>query len=387
MITQKRFLNVIWVILFFALMAPFLAFAADFRAGGDYILRSNETVRENLYVAAGTANIEGTATEDVFLAAGTINVSGMVSGDLNVTGGTVNAGGRLLGDVRAFGGSINVSNEINGDLLVTGGNVRVAEETVVGKDMVLMGGDVVMNGRVNGKARIAGGSVTVNGTIRGDLNVQSSDRIIIGEDAVIEGDLIFSAPNRDVLQVQEGAEIRGERRFTEIPARRFGAAAFTLFALAQFLAYIVVAVVAVLIFNSFSQGVAQRGLGAFWWNLLWGFVIIVATAIAIPIMFATVVGSFLAILTMLMYGFIILLAMVFGGIIFGAWLRKLFTGTEEIIITWPYAILGIFLLMLIGLIPFVGWIVQAMFFFVAVAGIARILYRSGWRREEKTMVA
>lgn len=74
----------------------------------------------------------------------------VIEDNLYVTGGEIIIDGAIDGDLIAFGGYIEVNGEVSGDILA-------------------MGGAVVVNGPVAGDVRIAGGGLALNGPIGGDL--------------------------------------------------------------------------------------------------------------------------------------------------------------------------------------------------------------------------
>src|SRR5436190_21802901 len=112
-------LVIIGAILLIALTAT--AALADERLGGKLrfgetvSVPSSETVDHDLYVAAGSATIDGKVNGDLVVTGGTVTVGGTVDGDLLVAGGTVNVGGSTKGDVRVAGGQLTVSGSVGED--------------------------------------------------------------------------------------------------------------------------------------------------------------------------------------------------------------------------------------------------------------------------------
>lgn len=71
------------------------------------------------------------------------------------------------------------------DKLLTGDTVTVPEGDVVAHDLYVFGGDVVVDGHVEGDLVVAAGTVTVNGWVQGDLVAGTGQLFVNG---VVEGD-------------------------------------------------------------------------------------------------------------------------------------------------------------------------------------------------------
>ncbi len=101
----------------------------------------------------------------------------------------VPAGDVVTHDLYASGGQVLVEGDVDGDLLAAGGTVTV-EGTVTG-DVMVAGGTVRLSGDVAGDVRAAGGSVTVDGPVAEDLLVAGGDVVVAAPGRVGE-DLIFA---------------------------------------------------------------------------------------------------------------------------------------------------------------------------------------------------
>ena len=93
-------------------------------------------------------------------------------GNLYLFGGQVTLDGAVNGDLTAFGGLIQINGDVAGDLLVAGGRVLVV-------------------GAVDGDVRAAGGQVEVTGSATGDLLVSGGQVSLISGSSV-GGDVIVS---------------------------------------------------------------------------------------------------------------------------------------------------------------------------------------------------
>lgn len=81
--------------------------------GGDFTLRTGETLDGDLLVMGGNATLESDSrvTGDVNVLGGNVNSNGTIDGDVNIVGGNVNlqSDSVVHGDVRTIGGSLSRS--------------------------------------------------------------------------------------------------------------------------------------------------------------------------------------------------------------------------------------------------------------------------------------
>jgi hypothetical protein len=97
----------------------------------DRIIRTGETVKEDIAVHGGNLIVEAGA---------------IVDGDVVVLGGAATIDGQINGDVAVFGGNVTLSGIISGDLVVTGGNLTIDDSGDVDGDCLLVGGGLFGDG-------------------------------------------------------------------------------------------------------------------------------------------------------------------------------------------------------------------------------------------------
>jgi cytoskeletal protein CcmA (bactofilin family) len=141
------------------------------RTGESVTVPASETVDGNLYVFAGTATVDGTVQGDLTVFAGTINVNGTVEGDVLAAGGQLTVAGEVTGDVRMAGGTLTADSGVTGDVLAAGGTVTIGSRGSVGGDVVVTGGQVLVNGAVEGSVEGTAGAYSRSGSVGGTENV------------------------------------------------------------------------------------------------------------------------------------------------------------------------------------------------------------------------
>lgn len=355
-----------------ALLLPAAASAAEVKLEEAYYLQKGETLNTNLYFAGEGAFIFGDARGDIVAVGGKINIEGTVSGDVLVAGGNIDIGGTVNNDVRVAGGNITIKGTISGDLVVAGGQIFILPGTVINGDLLLGGGMVKMDGMVNGNIRSGAGQMVINGEVRGNVDVASDD-LALGDKAVIGGNFVYRSTHE--AKISPSAVIRGETTFDKRGegGRNIARGFFGGFAILSFLMTLAAALFFGLVFKKVSGAVVHASMHDVWRNLGRGFVFLVVTPILAVVLFVTIIGVPLGILTLLGYAFLLLLSCVFAAITAGAWLEKWIWKRDTI--TWRTILLGAFVYMLLGWIPFVGWIAKAILFLVSFGALGAYMRR------------
>ena len=375
--------------LFFLLIAvvvlvPSSVFGATMKAGNEVFVNTDGGTRDNLYTAGGTVSVSSPVFGDLLVAGGNIQMLGEVTQDIAVVGGSVNMVGNVGGDVRAVGGNISIAGNASGDLIVIGGSVIVSPNVTVGKDLVISGGQVSIYGNVLGKAEIAAGSVTINGHIKGNVKVLVDKKLIIGDGAVIDGDLEYTAKSSDALQLSGSAVVSGATTFKEtgvtdkVKEKNFIFGIIGAFLLWKLISLIIIALVLVLLFRKFSNSIVTDAVKNPFQMLGKGFVVAVVTPIAVIILMATLFGAILGLLTLLLYGLLLLVSVIYTGVIVGGKMSQLIYKSEHISVTWKNVIAGILVLSLIRFIPFIGCILWTLVFLVTIGSVVNFAQKTLW---------
>jgi cytoskeletal protein CcmA (bactofilin family) len=181
--------------------------AAEYRAGDRVTVGADEQIAEDLYVAGGSAVIDGTVDGDLTVAAGDVHVRGTISGSVNVTGGNIAISGSVVGAVRSMGGNLTVSGDVGRDVVLTGGNAEILSDASIGGDVAGGAGNLRIDGAVGGDVLAAVGQLRVDGTVDGTIDSNVGE-LRIGSGAVIGGDVLYASERE--AEIADGAQIGGE---------------------------------------------------------------------------------------------------------------------------------------------------------------------------------
>jgi cytoskeletal protein CcmA (bactofilin family) len=352
--------------------------AAEIRSGDEYRLGQNETVNEDLYVAAGDAAFSGRVGGDASIASGSVVVRGEITQDLLAAGGVVDVLGRIGDDARVMGGNVVFADGVGGDLAVTGGSVRILAGSAVDGDVLIGSGNVALDGTVGGSVRIWGGKVRVGGSVRGPLDITSTETVVIGRGAVVEGDLTYRSPRPIVIE--EGAQVRGRVVRQDLPeAARDGVWQdvrdfFVALSIIRLLALVGAGLLGIWAFRAGSEALVSTALSRPWQSLAVGFIVLVVTPALVFVLMLTLVGIVASLFLLLAYFLLLLTAYVYAGILLGVWLFRVYSRDRTLGISWSSAVAGIVLLYVISFIPIIGWLVDFMLFLMVAGGLSQLVY-------------
>lgn len=377
---KKVLIPVLIIVASFVLVTSTLA--ATFLSGEKVSSKPLEKVEGNSYVCGGKVNLENEVTGDLFTAGGELNIAGLVNNDLFAAGGQVRIDSKVNGDMRIAGGSINLNNVVNGEVLGAGGEISFSSNSIIEKDVNLVAGDISFDGIIKGKIDARAETIEINGKVDGDINIKAEE-LKIGKDANIAGILVYESPKQAIIT--EGAIIKNPVQFKKIekPFKKTKNPATHI--LSWFIwtaSYLALALVFFFMFQKKTKeiiGYIENSFKNFWKELLTGFVILIVLPIVMIAVAITVIGIPFSLIALLSYILVLILAHALAGIMFGAWLWKIFTKSKEYQLNWKIIVLGIVTLNLISLVPYIGCIIGWILYIFACG----ILWHFGYRRITK----
>jgi cytoskeletal protein CcmA (bactofilin family) len=116
-----------------------------------------------------------------------------------------------------YGNTIPAGQTVENNVILAGDTVKI-EGTVDG-DVIALGTDVQVDGSINGSLVTAGETVTINGSVDGSvytsaLSVEMGEESAIGHDLYLLGGQLVTKPGsaigRDILAITVGATLNGE---------------------------------------------------------------------------------------------------------------------------------------------------------------------------------
>lgn len=350
----------------------------------------------DVYGAGGTMRIGNSLGDDVNVVGGEIVIDETVRGDVHVAGGTVEIDAPVDGDVRIVGGDVVINAAVAGDVLVAGGTIDLKEDANIGGDVLLLGGSLVtqgtiegdliargeevrMLGIVNGVGDIEANSIVLNGTIQQRSRLVAKG-IRTGESARIGGDLRYwsaAGLDEDFTPVVNGSvQYVPEWKMRE--HRDEGAAATLLAQVFSFFSLLTaIALMALLIFGTktFFQATGKSLVARPGMSFLKGFLYFVVTPIGCVFLLMTVIGIPFAVIFFIGYLVSIYFAATFTAVVLAYALPAYRKKSKTKWNNWKLLGLSVLFylgLMILWIIPVVGWIAAFIVICMAYGAIMTI---------------
>ena len=329
-----------------------VASAQSFRAGNSITVASNETVNSMLFTAGNSVDIAGTVNGDVYCAAQTLTISGTINGDVICAGQSVVITGKINGNLRLVGQTVTINSPVSGSATIGAQNLVIDKGATIGRDLLGGSREVTINGVVNRDIVAAATDLTINGKVGGNIN-GTTKNLNVGSIGVVGGNVEYTSNNDPVIAT--GGKIVGKVTRTtpksQPNANYLSPIGFSIGGLVfGLITWLVLAMVLVAIFPRTFDEVTQNAMRKPGMTLLIGVLGAIILPIIIFVLLITIIGIPLAILALLTWFTIMLLATPFAGYMVG---QIIMPKSRQ-----PYGImaLGTGILVITYFIPIIGFI-------------------------------
>jgi len=366
------------------LLIPGISLGATLEGQRNVVI--SEAPADNTYLVGSTVAVHAPVPADLTAAGANIVIAGPVAGDVLLAGGTLDIERQVDGDVRAAGGRVIIDSPVKGDIAALGGVVLVSGHA---NDIQVMGGTVRITGGADGNVSIYGSDVLISGEYFGNVSVSASDRVTVAEGTHIHGAFRYNAPQEAALEenviVDGGVAYTGAATNLPSPeeAQRYALAGAGVFFLVKALAALIAAGLVVGLFPRLSERMVGATLirepRRLLMLALFGFGLFVATPLLLILLMVSFVGIGVALILLALYLLLIMLSYAFAGLLLGAVLLKALTKRTQT--SWKAALLGMLLLYIVSLVPFVGGLVVFILMLICAGALATIAYGFAWKRD------
>ena len=358
---------------------PNSAAAADVRQG-TVMIPADATVDDDLYAFGDSVTILGTVKGDVVAIGASVRVDGTVTGDLIASANTITVHGQVGGSVRAAAMTIAIDGKVGGDAFVAANDVTIAQTGRIGRDMYVAAGTFTQSGEVVRDVRSATGTTVIDGHV--GRNVESdADTVRVTARGVVDGKLRYASPRE--VAIVTGGTVKGQVERRDLPPPATGAAGtgtLVLNWLRGGVGLLILGLALVFFFPGFSRRAGEALVRSPVKSLAFG----IAGLIGLPILAllalalgAIVGGAWLAIAVIGFYLASIAVSLPIAALGLGA---LLYSVTRRPAVPAIALVVGLILLLLVGVVPFVGALVVAI---AAVLGLgATIMAVAGGRRPD-----
>lgn len=315
---------------------------------------ANTIVKGPVFKANDIITFNQTVDGDVFLFASDVTVNATISGDLIIFAGQAKVNGTINGDLRVAAGQVDVSATVNDDATLAAGQITISPPSTIKNTLTTASGAIGFNGQVGNNTWLNAGQINVMplASFGGDLKIYHQSKPNIDSQAKISGDLITK-------QIDSEDKTQGkEYIFNQSKVVKKLTAFMVVQKLIAISIEILIGALFIVLMPKLSKKLTKLSQMKPPQNIGWGFLTLITVPVASILLFISLIGIPLAVFTLLLYGFAFYLARVLAGLSLGSNLLKDKTFKK------PYhsLALGLVLLSLLKLVPFIGWL--AYFFFI-----------------------
>ena len=327
------------------------------------------------------------STTDLFKADKNVVVQEDFDGSGFVAGQTVDIDNNVNGILFTAGDNVDISSK--SEYLFAAGNVLKIDEVsftdgfIAGNSISLMSGNVKrdiyvagqtidFNAIVGRNANLAGGTVKFDGKVEGDLTIAAS-KIVIGNNAEVKGTLKYSEESE--IEISDSAKIGNtvKEKSVDIEINPSKSSVFvgrlysTLVSIANL---VLLGVILLLFMPKIFEKIAKLKKETILNNLGIGFVSLVFIPIAAIILMFTLVGLSVGLISLILYFIFAYLSTIVSGYYFSNMILS-----KKIKNKYALLIIGICAIKVIGLIPFIGFLVGLVSLCIGLGIIINLLFK------------
>jgi len=356
-------------------------FAGEIVTSEDVVLE--EAINDNYYIAGSNVKIEVDILKDLNVAGNNVFINGDVLGDLHVAGKNVVIRGDVKQDLMILSGSVELHGSIGGDILVFGGKVNIFEDAIISGDSIIMGGELIHNGNLTGNLNTITGNVNLNGYVGGN-SVLTTQSLFVGGffDTPDDSSVSYFSPKE--AEITEGIESNfsynrtkewRESRLVQSNLSSF----FGFLSILRFITTLVMIYLIMQLFKPFTRTVVNFGDKKWITALVIGLIVTIAIPAISILLMVSLIGLPFGIILLTVFSIVFMIRVAVASMIVGGWLRELYEKKRSIDHKYSnffFSIIGLILLSLIKLIPYVGETVYIVIYLIAIGAVMHYLYKT-----------
>jgi cytoskeletal protein CcmA (bactofilin family) len=321
------------------------------RRGETVEIRSDETVKGDVFIFTHRARIDGNVDGDVFLFTQDATVGGHVKGDVIAFVHSLRVSGEVDGNIRAFSNNVTVTGAVTRNVLAFAELVSVDPSGKMGGSLTAFVQSLNIDGHVGGNVLTFVQQGTFSGTIDGRVDAKG-DSLRINGTAKVGGPVRFEGKNPP--DVASDAKLASPVQYKKPEHKpKYEEGGYYIWQVIWLAAFVLFGLVLFQVMPEFSkEAVTQvEHYGA---SFGLGLLVIFGVPIAAVIACATVVGLFIGISTLFLWYATLYYAQIVVGALVGQWLLG---RTRE---TWPLIgrmAVGVVIVRLCTTVPHLGgWV-------------------------------
>ena len=200
--------------------------ATNFRGGQHVVIRADEVIDDDLYIAAETVTIDGIVRGDIVATGRQVTLNGSADGDFIACGQAVTINGRVGDDVRVAGMALRLGPEsrIWDDVISAGFSLESEPGSVAKGSLVFAGYQALLAGAVREDLGVGTAGLDLRGTVGGNVDVEVDGDAKTPLTQFFPSSILIPAVQPG-LTVSESARVGGTLRYESSAQGRIDAAA------------------------------------------------------------------------------------------------------------------------------------------------------------------
>ena len=353
-----------------AVAMPSSAMATEFRSHNESVeVAKDETIKGDFFGSGHHVKVDGTVDGDVFVFCQSADVTGHVTGDVIAFAQILRVSGKVDGNIRSFTNTTILTGNVAKNMLSFAETVTVDSMGKVGGSITTFVNTLTLDGGVGRDVLAFVNSANVSGSIAGSIQAQGNT-LRFNSGAKVDGPVKFKG-NRPP-DVSSSAKLAVPVEFTqEEHHSRYEDSGFYVWRVIWTAAVILFGLVLFSVLPAFARATvdsAERYGASFGLGVLVLFGVPIAALIAC----ITVVGLLIGISTFILWMTMLYCAQIVVGTIVGQWLMG---RTRE---TWQLVgrmVVGVILVRVVEMIPFLGGWVKFAVLLWGMGAISLAIYR------------
>ncbi|MFL2133589.1 polymer-forming cytoskeletal protein [Desemzia sp. FAM 24101] len=325
------------------------------------LLDQSETLDGPGFFSGDDVQIDGTVEGTTFAVGEEVHINGTINGSLFVVAQTIFINGEVTGNIYATGQNITITAQSRQDVFLVGANIIIDSQAQIVRDLFVAAASLMQEGTISRHLYGGGQRFTLNGSVAGNayLDIQ---QLTLQSSAVIDGNLHYESPNAAV--VNSTATINGTTDWEESTQTMSNRSTRPMARAVKILIGFLWSVLSTLIVwfmiklwrPNFWMHSIQSISTAPLKTIAIGLVTMILTPIAAILSMWTIIGIPFGLILIVTYTILVYLSHIVTAVFIGFWLVNTFKWHKLKNEIW-LILLGVLLLELIGLVPFIRFII------------------------------
>lgn len=184
-----------------------LTAAAEVTQSDFVLVREEEVINEDLVAAGNRIQVDGRIEGDLVASAfDEVVISGEVTGDVVVVASRVTIDGEVGGSVRTATRYLTISGIVGDDVLATAWSMQLDASGSIGRDLIIFGRDGTLDGSIGRDVRGRYSNLNLNAEVQGSVEVTVAS-MVVGPSTDVAGQIGYRSRREAVIEAADPGEL------------------------------------------------------------------------------------------------------------------------------------------------------------------------------------